>query len=426
MASNAIEIFEVQLDQPNRVFYPGETVSGRIKLHLKEHSKIKELRLECRGEAYVNWPEYSGSHTRYHYNRERFFSTMAVILGEGKNKKNGMNSPTFISEGSYRFSFKFVIPDKYLPTSFEGRHGNIRYWARAVIERGLGKKKIKTKPAQFLIGDYVALEDFEDVSDPVIEEDSRTLGWSCMASGTLVIRAEIDRGGFKQGDDINISVLVANETSRNVAYTEMSLIQRVLFVGVEGGKTFNDQTVCYVRKQGVLSGWEQDFPNISLAIPPKTYPTLISCKCIAVLYFILVKAKVKGKLSKDGYLEIPVVIACSDDQSEMLAQLSTQANMTSQKPKRRKGTFFCITGNTSLMGGLNSSKSEYFKEDENDQYVFSPTFRSVGSYEGTFTDIANVYNSRNGKIPRGKVSIGHYTENSNVARNGRVKLVSVV
>ena len=110
----------------------------------------------------------------------------------------------------------------------------------------------------------------------------------------------------------------------------------------------------------------------------------------------------------------------------MLAQLSTQANMTSQKPKRRKGTFFCITGNTSLMGGLNSSKSEYFKEDENDQYVFSPTFRSVGSYEGTFTDIANVYNSRNGKIPRGKVSIGHYTENSNVARNGRVKLVSVV
>ena len=75
-----------------------------------------------------------------------------------------MNSPTFISEGSYRFSFKFIIPDKCLPTSFEGRHGNIRYWARAVIERGLGKKNIKTKPAQFLIGDYVALEDFEDVS----------------------------------------------------------------------------------------------------------------------------------------------------------------------------------------------------------------------------------------------------------------------
>ena len=71
-----------------------------------------------------------------------------------------------------------------------------------------------------------------------------------------------------------------------------------------GGKTFSDQTVCYVRKQGVLSGWEQDFPNISLAIPPKTYPTLISCKCIAVLYFILVSnlfpfVKVKVKLAHE-------------------------------------------------------------------------------------------------------------------------------
>lgn len=71
-----------------------------------------------------------------------------------------------------------------------------------------------------------------------------------------------------------------------------------------GGKTFSDQTVCYVRKQGVLSGWEQDFPNISLSIPPKTYPTLISCKCIAVLYFILVSnlfpfVKVKVKLAHE-------------------------------------------------------------------------------------------------------------------------------
>ena len=86
----------------------------------------------------------------------------------GKEKKNGMNSVACISGGSYRFSFKFIIPDKYLPTSFEGRHGNIRYWARAVIERGLGKSDIKTKPAQFLIGDYVALEDFEHVSVSMI------------------------------------------------------------------------------------------------------------------------------------------------------------------------------------------------------------------------------------------------------------------
>ena len=85
MASNAIETFEVKLDEANRVFYPGDTVSGRVKLKLKEDLKIKEMRLECRGEAYVNWPEYTGSRTRYHYNKEQYFSTMAVICGEGKS-----------------------------------------------------------------------------------------------------------------------------------------------------------------------------------------------------------------------------------------------------------------------------------------------------------------------------------------------------
>ena len=87
MASNAIETFEVKLDETSRVFFPGDTVSGCVNLKLKEDIKIKEMRLECRGEAYVNWPEYSGSYTRYHYNKERYFSTMAVIFGEGKSLK---------------------------------------------------------------------------------------------------------------------------------------------------------------------------------------------------------------------------------------------------------------------------------------------------------------------------------------------------
>ena len=87
MASNSIETFEVKLDEMNRVFFPGDAVSGSVNLKLKEDLKIKEMRLECRGEAYVNWPEYSGSYTRYHYNKERYFSTMAVIFGEGESLK---------------------------------------------------------------------------------------------------------------------------------------------------------------------------------------------------------------------------------------------------------------------------------------------------------------------------------------------------
>ena len=64
--------------------------------------------------------------------------------------------------GNYSFPFKFLIPDKYLPPSFEGTHGYIRYWVQAIIDRGFGKHAVKTKAARFTIGDFVSIERFEN------------------------------------------------------------------------------------------------------------------------------------------------------------------------------------------------------------------------------------------------------------------------
>ena len=49
-----------------------------------------------------------------------------------------------------------------------------------------------------------------------------------------MLKAETDRGGFKQGDDIHVSVLVTNETPYSVACIEVSLVQRSLFVDIGG------------------------------------------------------------------------------------------------------------------------------------------------------------------------------------------------
>lgn len=378
MGSSTIEAFEVRLDELKRVFYPGDSVSGRVHLKLKEDLKLKEMRLECRGEAYVNWPEYSGSYTRYHYNKERYFNAMAVIFGGGKQDENESNSSACISQGSYCFSFKFIIPDKYLPTSFEGHHGNIRYWARAVIDRGLGKKRLKTKPAPFLIGDYVALDDFEHVSDPLIEQGSHETGWLCFRSGRLEMRAEIGQSGFKLGDDIHLSLLVTNETTQDVTCTEVSLVQRTLFVDIEGRKTLSDDPISSVTKEGVFSGWEHEYSKISLTIPRGTYPTLISCKCIAVLYFILIRARLRGRFTRNAYLEIPVIIASSDEQSgnSIQAYQNGQVLSIAQRQKRGKGMFFCVTGKNAFSKDQASSDFDLRNGEESDSFIRSLKLRT--------------------------------------------------
>ena len=110
----------------------------------------------------------------------------------------------------------------------------------------------------------------------------------------------------------------------------------------------------------------------------------------------------------------------------MPAQKSAQARLTSQRPKRGKGTFFCITGKNSLMGNLNSSNLELFDQDEGDKFLFSPTSRSFRNFEGNFTDIANSYNLRNEKNSHGKFSSSDESDSTYLAHNGRFKLISIV
>lgn len=63
----------------------------------------------------------------------------------------------------------------------------------------------------------------------------------------MELRAETERSGFRQGEDINLNLMVTNETSRDVICTEVSLVQRTVFVDIEGtsrksGFTFTDST----------------------------------------------------------------------------------------------------------------------------------------------------------------------------------------
>lgn len=139
-----------------------------------------------------------------------------------------------------------------------------------------------------------------------------------------------------------------------------------------------------------------------------------------------VRAKLKGKFSKDGYLEIPVVIACSADESEVPAQNSSQVRPASQRPKRRKGTFFCITGNTSLMGDLNNSNLEFCDQDERDKFIISPMSRSSRNLEGNFTDFFNPYGLTNETNSDREFTTRKESDTTNFLNNGGFKLISVV
>lgn len=52
-----MQIFAIDFDNVNRVFFPGQTVSGKVNLHLNKEMKIKGLYLTFFGGATTNWNE---------------------------------------------------------------------------------------------------------------------------------------------------------------------------------------------------------------------------------------------------------------------------------------------------------------------------------------------------------------------------------
>lgn len=136
-----------------------------------------------------------------------------------------------------------------------------------------------------------------------------------------------------------------------------------------------------------------------------------------------VRAKLKGKFTKDGYLEIPVVIACSADESEVPAQKEAQVKPASRRPKRRKGTFFCVTGKTSLMGDLNDSNLQFWDQNEGDNFIVNPMSRRVKNLEGNFTDILNQYDLTNSYR---EIATRKESDTTHFLNNGGFKLISIV
>ena len=57
MVDNKLRHFLIQLDQGDRVFQPGDLVSGRLIVDLREEISFNKIKLELAGGAEVHWTE---------------------------------------------------------------------------------------------------------------------------------------------------------------------------------------------------------------------------------------------------------------------------------------------------------------------------------------------------------------------------------
>ena len=83
-----VDFFVVEFYGGKRTYYPGEAINGTLRLKVNKELKLRGIRLEFHGKAYIHWSESSGSgknrRTRHYSNSETYIDTLATLFGKGK------------------------------------------------------------------------------------------------------------------------------------------------------------------------------------------------------------------------------------------------------------------------------------------------------------------------------------------------------
>lgn len=209
-----IKSFEILFADGKTVFYPGEVVRGSCVVELRGDLKLRFLRMFMRGEAKVHWTESRSTGTRLgayteHYNAEvEYFSKKQILFGNDYSSELST-----LTDGKKEFSFSFDLPSEGVCTSFEGKHGSIRYWLKAELSKPW-TFNMKVKKAFTVITPIdINKPEFQV---PVENNVEQTLCcWFCR-SGLISLSARTDRKGYCPGESVAIWAEFSNQSARTV------------------------------------------------------------------------------------------------------------------------------------------------------------------------------------------------------------------
>ncbi|NXW50331.1 ARRD3 protein, partial [Nyctiprogne leucopyga] len=301
--------FDCLNDSNVPVYSSGDTVSGRVNLEVTGEIRVKSLKIHARGHAKVRWTESrnAGSNTAYtqNYTEEvEYFNHKDILIGHERAVDNtekikaGTKSLKF--DGRTLLNFDLCVLHRPLATSFEGRHGSVRYWVKAELHRPWFLP-VKLKK-EFTVFEHIDINTPSLLSPQAGTKEKTLCCWLC-TSGPISLSAKIERKGYTPGESIQIFAEIENCSSR-VVVPKAAIYQTQAFYAK--GKTKEvKQLVANLRGDSLSSGKTETWNGKQLKIPPVS-PSILDCSIIRVEYSLMVYVDIPGAM--DLFLNLPLVI----------------------------------------------------------------------------------------------------------------------
>ncbi|XP_057295847.1 arrestin domain-containing protein 3-like [Hydractinia symbiolongicarpus] len=289
--------FSIYLSE-ERVYHPGEELSGKVVLETKEEFELIGLELEFTGEVYTYWTEVIANEKREFHGQDTLFAAKRLLFGGYTHEQKGS---IVHSSGKSIYEFKYTCPD-ILPSSFESSEGCIRYCITAYINASDDSNDHEVKVILTIL-DNISTADII-YQHELGGEEQKQVGCFCCCAGLLSFTSTISHGAYLPGENINVLAKATNQTYRDMSAIKAKIEQVVIYfdnndqhhvtrkvvVKVEGPSVGRNQTV----------NWK---PTIQI---PSTAPSIFNCHLIHVKYVLHVYVDIPWTVDLD--VTCPIVV----------------------------------------------------------------------------------------------------------------------
>ncbi|XP_041914146.1 arrestin domain-containing protein 2 isoform X2 [Alosa sapidissima] len=298
MLFKSIKSFQLELDGPDDAVYTsGEMVTGQVVLELNRDIKVRSMRVLGRGVATAHWLENRSVGMNTVYND---YTSKLTYFRKRQHLIRDNGELTILPAGKHEFPFSFQLPEETLVTSFEGKHGSIRYWVKVKLHRPwCTVRKIKKE--------FTVIEPI-DINTPTLlapqagTKDKNARVWY-RNFGQVSVTAKIDRKGYTPGEVIPVFAEFDNATSRSIV-PKAYITQTQTFIA-RGTMKQKRAVVATLCGDPVGARRRETWHGRAIKIPP-VGPSILQCRIIKVEYTLKVCVDVPG--TSKLFLELPLVM----------------------------------------------------------------------------------------------------------------------
>ncbi|KNC33207.1 hypothetical protein FF38_12722 [Lucilia cuprina] len=352
------ERLRITLDNPNKLYIAGQTIKGEIWFNLTKRTKIRAIKVQITGKGKCKWMEIlrKNSNSNNETTRSLFYSSKEIYAHNEIPLSVFEPRGIELSPGEHTFDFAMPL-DLFLPSSFKGSHGSIKYKLRILIQRPWSFDERHSIPIN-VMKNMPLPPVYRLNPTPLEKQITKTI--SLFGTRPISMLALLPEDFAVRGEPLRICVTVTNNSTTNVEKLRFCVLQYITYYSHVPLRVQKMEIIPIAHKEtgSVHKKSERSFAH-ELLIPEMAQPTDDELSgVINITYELRVEAVLRG-FFKNLVLNMPFKMYTNE--TEAAVRLAPNLPHPPMPPEQSNGA-----GNP-------------FEQSSNSIAMYPPLDTSIGS-----------------------------------------------